>query len=301
MGFFGGYENAGPGINPNAPKKAPFFRFWELLWRNLGKILTLNLIYTCYHAPLLFSLIVFMETSNKLTIPFTIALLVLQLLLEGPIIAGCTKALRLIVLDKPCAVYDEFKEGFSKNFGISFLTVLIDTLIAASVYSGFHIYPMLAEQSDSKLFYVAFGLNIAVGLIVLFMNFYILPLQVATKLSKKSVFKNAFMLAFLSPKACFITLGGTVLMLAIAVGLMLISGYLMFLLAFFPAAFIGYLVMFVNYPVIQKYVIRPYYEETGEPNPEEDEIIPEEERIFTDRGGTETPVKKSKNKGKTLS
>ena len=53
MGLFGGYQNAGPGIDPNAPKKKPFFRFWELLRRNFGKILTVNLIYMTLHAPLL--------------------------------------------------------------------------------------------------------------------------------------------------------------------------------------------------------------------------------------------------------
>ena len=45
MGLFRSYENAGPGIDPNAPKKKPFFRFWELLWRNLGKLFLLNILF----------------------------------------------------------------------------------------------------------------------------------------------------------------------------------------------------------------------------------------------------------------
>ena len=76
----------------------------------------------------------------------------------------------------------------------------------------------------------------------------------------------------------------------------------MFLIAVFPAAFIGYLVMFVHYPVIQKFVINPYYEESGEQNPEDDDITPDDdERIFTDRGGTEAPVKAEHKKGKIIS
>ena len=69
----------------------------------------------------------------------------------------------------------------------------------------------------------------------------------------------------------------------------------------FPAAFIGYLVMFVHYPVVQRFVINPYYEESGERNPEEEEEIPEEDRVFTDRGGTEQPVKVERKKGKVIS
>ena len=77
---------------------------------------------------------------------------------------------------------------------------------------------------------------------------------------------------------------------------------MMFLFAFYPAAFIGYLVLYVNYPVIQKYVINPYYEDTGEQNPEKEDEIPDEERVFTDRGGSEKPVTKQKQKrGKTIS
>ena len=97
MGLFGSYQNAGPGINPYAPKKKPFFRFWELMWRSLGKLLSLNILHTLLHAPLFLSLIVFLETDNAMTVPFSIGLLVIQFFLEGPIMAGCTRVLRLIV------------------------------------------------------------------------------------------------------------------------------------------------------------------------------------------------------------
>lgn len=302
MGLFGSYQNAGPGINPYAPKKKPFFRFWELMWRSLGKILSLNILHALLHAPLFLSLIVFLETDNALTVPFTIGLLVLQALLEGPIMAGCTRVLRLIVLDKPCFLGDEFKKGFSKNLGPSILVWLLDLVVMASVISGFYVYPAFVEASGSQLWYIPYVVTIGAALLLLFMNFYLFPMIVSTTLNTKSVFKNAFMLACLSPKACFISLGGIVLMVGITILLILVNSLFMGLIAFFPAAFIGYLVMFVNYPVIQKYVINPYYDQNGEQNPEADEPISEEERVFTDRGGTETPIKVEKTKkGKTIS
>lgn len=302
MGLFGGYMNPGPGINPYAPKKKPFFRFWELLWRNLGKLLTLNITFTLLHSPFLLSLIFYIQTDNKLTVPMTCLMLIIQFVIEGPIMAGCARVLRLIVLDKAFFFGEEFRKGFFKNFGAAFLYWLIDAVVIASIFAGLQVYPQLAERYNTSAVWIPFGVSLCVGLIVLFMNFYLFPLQAATTLKKRSVIKNSFMLAALSPKQCFITLGGIVLMLALCVVLLMISSYLMFLFAFFPAAFIGYLVLFVNYPVIQKFVINPYYEDSGELNPEADEPVPDDERLFTDRGGTEKPAKdQQKGKGKVIS
>lgn len=301
MGLFGGYRNPGPGINPYAPKKKPFFRFWELLGRNLGKLLTLNLTITALHIPFLLSLLVYVRTDNKFTNAMTVFLLLVQFALEGPIMAGSARVLRLIVLDKAFFFGEEFKKGFTRNFGAALLFWTVDAIVILSVSTGVQVYPQLAEKY-SGLLYIPMILLLAVALMLLFMNFYIFPLQAATTLKKRSVFKNAFMLAALSPKQCFITLGGIILMLGLCVLLMMISSYLMFMFAFFPAAFIGYLVVFVNYPVIQKYVINPYYEESGEANPEEEDEAPKGERVFTDRSGSEKAAEpKSDKKGKVIS
>ena len=303
MGFFGGYQNAGPGIDPNAPKKKPFFRFWELLRRNFGKIVTLNLIYTAMHTPLLLSLIFYLETDNKLTVPMSVFLLVIQFLLEGPLMAACARVLRLIVLDRAFFLMEEFKKGFSQNFGAALIYWILDAIVLASIIAGYYAYPMRVEETGSRGYYLLFGVSLAIAAIVLFMNYYIMALQAATTLKPKAILKNSFMLVGLSLKECVLTTVCAALMLGLMVLLIWINSLFMFLLAFFPAAFIGYLVMFVHYPVIQKYVINPYYEDTGEENPEaETSSADDEERVFTDRGGTEEPVKKeSRKKGKTIS
>ncbi len=301
MGLFGGYQNPGPGINPNAPKKKPFFRYWELLWQNLGKLLTLNLIITCFHAPLLLSLIFYMETHNKFTVPMVIFLLIVQVVLVGPTMSGSTRVLRLIVLDKPFFFSEEFKKGFKNNFGASLLYWLLDLLVILSVISGYWVYPQLAQQVGRGV-YIMFGLSLSVGIILLFMNYYLIPLQVTTTLKKSSVMKNSFMLSVLSVKQCVLTTACVVGMLGLTALLIWINGAFMFIAAFFPAAFIGFTVMFIHYPVIQKFVINPYYEQTGEANPESDEEPDEEERVFTDRGGSEEPApKESGKKGKVIS
>ena len=303
MGLFGGYQNAGPGIDPNAPKKKPFFRFWELLRRNFGKILTVNLIYMTLHAPLLLAGIVYIETNNKFTNAMTIFLLLVQMLIEGPLLAGCARVQRLIVLDKAFFLMEEFKKGFSQNFGAALVYWIIDSVILASVIAGYYVYPQYVQETGKTGIYIVYGISLAVAMVILFMNYYIMPLQAATTLKPKTILKNAFMLVGLSLKQCVITTLCAALTLGLIVLLLWINSLFMFLLIFFPAAFIGYLVMFMHYPIIQKYVINPYYEDTGEENPEaEHSSADDEERVFTDRGGSEEPVKaESRKKGKKIS
>ena len=298
MGLFGSYDNAGPGINPNAPKKKPFARYWELIWRNLGKLLYLNIIFTGFLIPLMLAMIFYATTRNPLTNAMCIFLLIVQAVILGPAMAGCTRVLRLIVLDKPFFLWDEFKKGFSRNFGASLLFFLIDAVVAAVITLNCIYVPQLVANDHSKLLYVCMVVSMTIGLVLLFMNYYLLPMQVATGLNKKSVFKNSFQLAFVSPKQCFLTFLINALALGLCILIVLLFPPIIFLLAFFPAAFIGFTTLFINYPVIQKYVINPYYEQTGEPNPEAEEVIPEEARVFTDRGGTETPIKKEKSKSR---
>ncbi len=302
MGLFGNYMNTGAGINPNAPKKKPFFRFWEVLWRNIGKIISLNLLFTVLHAPLLLAPIILMDTNNKFTYAMTIFLVLLQVVLEGPILTGCARVMRLIVLDKAFFFMEEFKKGFSHNFLAGFIFWLIDAVVIASVIAGYFVYPQRAAEENNSGYYILFGISLAVALILLFMNYYIFTLQATTTLRKRSVLKNAFQLVGLSLKQCLLSTACIVLILGLMWFLFSLTSYVLFLLPFMPAAFIGYLVTFLHYPVIQKYVIFPYYETSDEQNPDIEETVAEEDRVFTDRGGTETPVKAEKpKKGKIIS
>nr|MCR5729920.1 hypothetical protein [Ruminococcus sp.] len=59
---------------------------------------------------------------------------------------------------------------------------------------------------------------------------------------------------------------------------------------------------FNSYPLIQKYVINPYYTSRGEINPELAGNDSDEETIFEDKGGEEKPIeKRKKGKGKRIS
>ena len=67
-----------------------------------------------------------------------------------------------------------------------------------------------------------------------------------------------------------------------------------FVVIFLPLSLICFTTTFICYPVIQKYIINPYYEERGETNPELSPVGGEESdegAVFVDRGGTEKEIK----------
>ena len=73
---------------------------------------------------------------------------------------------------------------------------------------------------------------------------------------------------------------------------------LLFLLPVMPASWLGLVITFQSYPVIQKYIINPYYEQRGEVNPElAQTVTDEEETVFEDRGGEEKPIEPAKKSG----
>ena len=304
MGLFGGYRNPGAGIDPHAPKKPPFIRFWSILWHNIGKLFSLNLLFAAMHIPLGFAAYAYFSTNNPLSIPMTLLMLAVQIVISGPTLSGCTYVMRKIVLDKPCSILADFKTGFTKNFGASFVYFLIDLVVVGLFICNWILCPQIAVVKNTKLIYASLIAASCAVLILLFMNFFIFPMQVTTGLSKRNILKNALQLSCLAPKQCVLTtLCGFATLAACAFIIKAVPNFLIICLVF-PVAFLCYLVMFINYPVIQKYVINPYYEQNGERNPEDDSTpLPEDERVFTDHSSTETsaPAKEKTHHKRTIS
>ena len=105
---------------------------------------------------------------------------------------------------------------------------------------------------------------------------------------------------FLGVKRNFIAL---IVNLTIITLVVLFLPYSVFVVIVFPLAFMSFTTTFICYPIIQKYIINPYYEERGERNPElgitEDDVA--ENALFVDRGGSEKEIKASpKAQGKVI-
>ena len=277
LGFGADYDKAGSGISKNGPKKTPFFLFLDMYFERFWKLLKLNMLTFLFCLPIV-----------------TI----------GPAIAGMSKVLRAYSLDKSSFMWHDFKKGFTQNLKYSIPLGLIDIVCAVSLVCALNVYPALAEQNGS-FFNVLCVISVGFALTVFMMNFYAFSMVVATDLNFKNIIKNSFYLVCLGLKKNLITLLIVMLVLAFIVIATMVSPLTLLLIPFWLISFLGFIIVFNSYPLIQKYVINPFYEEKGMDNPEYDYLKPldAEDAVFLDRGGEEAPVesKKTKKKGKTIS
>lgn len=283
LGFGADYEKAGSGISKNAPKKKPFFLFWEMYFGRFWKLIKLSL----------------------LTFVFCIPVVTI-----GPAIAGMTKVLRCYQLDKDTFIWHEFWKGFSQNWKKSLPAGLIDVAFGVSLICALNVYPAMAKAAaqsggSGTIYYVLCVISVSFALTVLMMNFYAFPMIVATELSFKNIIKNSFFLTCLGLKKNIITLLILFLITAIIVVGTVVNLLTLILVPVWALSFMEFVVIFNSYPLIQKYVIDPFYAEKGQDNPEYDYLKPldAEDAVFLDKGGEEAPIegKKKKSKGRTIS
>lgn len=285
LGFGADYEKAGTGISKHAPKKKPFFLFWEMYFGRIWKLIKLNF----------------------LTFLFCIPIVTI-----GPALAGMTKVLRCYALDKDGFIWHEFKKGFTQNLKKSVPVGFIDIIGVLSLICALQVYPAMAHSAEEAggtgmFYYIMCVISVSFALTILMMNFYAFPMITSTDLKLKDIIKNSFFLVCLGLKRNIITLLIILLVTAFVVIGTLVDPLTLLLIPIWMISFLGFVIVFNSYPLIQKYVIDPYYEAKGMDNPEYDYLKPlnAEDAVFLDKGGEEAPIegKKSqkKKKGKTIS
>lgn len=308
MGLFGGnYERAGVGIAKNTPKKKGFFRYMEIFIQKFWKLIELNLLYFVCFLPLIAALTFYILGLNETVSPTTGIVLAAVFALAfvvilGPATAAHMKILKNFTMEKPTFLLHDFFHTFRTEFKHACVVGVLDCLLICCIASAFYVYPQLIEQTGSKIYYIFFAITLSIGLIVLLMNFYIFLMMISTNLSLKNVLKNSLALSVVSLKTNLITLlivGGVISLFVLGIIFLDIqfSIILIFLLPFLPASWLGLVVALQCYPVIQKYIINPYYEQRGEVNPELLQTA-SEETVFEDMGGKEKPIEPKKKSGK---
>lgn len=302
------YESAGVGISKHAPKKKGFALFMDLLKRKFWQLAEINFLYTLFFIPLMLIITVlrYNDRMDFIVMITLIAILILTFMITiGPATAGVYKIMRCYVIEKHSFIIRDFFRAFKTNFKKAAVIGFLDCIILLSVFSAYYVYSSLAAQTGSRLMYIPLIIVYSVAIVVLMMNFYIYLMLIATNLSLKNLIKNSFALAFVAMKSNVIIIASSLAALAVTFLIFRIFfPVFLILMWFFPMAFIFFVTTFNSYPVIQKYVINPYYEGIGEINPEiaGDDDADDEERIFEDMGGKEKPIeKRKKTKGRRIS
>ncbi|MGN1481145.1 YesL family protein [Porcipelethomonas sp.] len=297
-------ENAGVGIPKNAPKKKGIARFFELFIRKFWKIAEVNLLYSVFFIPVLLAVYAFAKVSSStVTILMSGLCIIVFAAVIGPATAGMFKIMRNFTIEKHAFILTDFKKTFTENYKKSAVMGILDILVYSVLGIAVYIYPKLAKAYDNKLILIPFVICISAAIIFTMMNYYSYLMIVATDISFKNILKNSFVLSCVALKKNFLTLVITLLISGVFIIAIIWNLSFAFLLPFVPAAIICFIICFNSYPVVQKYVINPYYEQKGEVNPELKVTSGDDEDVlFTDRGGSEKPIEKKKaKKRKTIS
>ncbi len=287
MGLFYNYQESVKGVAKNGPKKKPFFKFWELFARKFWNLITVNLLYFATSGMLcvLAGFLIFSQTGNAyfflLGIPFVI--------LFGPATAASMQIMRKYVLEKPIFLWDEYKKTFKANFFRALGVGIFDILFFGAFFYGITFYSQVLNNDPSAGNYALFIVSIAIACYFYMAHFYIYLEIVSLSLPMSKIVKNAFLLTVAGIKGNIITFVVSVAMLSAVV---LFLPYTTFVIPFLPFAWLMFLCAFTSYPIIQKYIVNPYYESRGERNPELPEEDEEGKAIFVDRGGAEEAVKR---------
>lgn len=300
---FKDYESSGSGISKHT-KKTGASLFFDILGRKFWLLMGINLLYTAFFIPLLLIFAVIRWVTNYAAAYILIGLCVLVFAVTiGPATAGMFKIMRNYLIEKHTYIIRDFFKAFKTNFKKASVIGFLNFLVVLSSYASLNVYPVLAQQLGTKLIYIPMIITLSLALIVFIMNYYIYLMLVATTLSLKNLIKNSFALSFVAMKRNLLTSLIAVVTIVIMIVLLLyVTPIFLTIIPIFPAAFLCFVVAFNSYPVIQKYVINPYYTSIGQINPELLDDTDDEEAIFEDMGGKEQPIeKRQKGKGRRIS
>lgn len=273
-GFFGlfDYTKPGKGVDKNAPQKKRFFHFFELYFRKFWKLITLNLIYILFCIPIV-----------------TI----------GPATAAMTYILKNYTMERPVFLWSDFLEAFKKNWKKSFVMGVIDVVVLFLTFTAYRFYS--AQVESNNFFYVPLVLVLSIGFIALLASMYMFIMIPILDMKFRPMLKNALLLSIIGIKTNLIT---TVFVLLISLLMFFFFPFTILLIIPLYFSTVWFIMTFNSFQYVEKYIINPYYEQSGERRPdvlymddrEEDEFI------FEDIGSQEVPVetKKTGKRAKTI-
>ena len=204
--------------------------------------------------------------------------------------------MRKFTLEKPIFLFDEFKKAFKNNFRQALAVGIFDILFFTVFIYGVNYYIQALELDPSAGNFAFVLITVAIAVYVFMSHFYIYLEIVSLTLPLGKIIKNSLLLTVMGIKVNIINFIVSGIFIALII---MFFPYSTLVFPFLPFSWMMFLYAFNCYPVIQKYIVNPYYESRGMRNPELPEETEEEERIFTDRGGSEPEIRK-KNQAKGI-
>ncbi len=277
------YDKPGRGVSKDEAKKSPAAEFFSILGGRLGKLIQLNLLFMIPFAVVatlcvvLFTLPVtrydLMLVKGGVTYSLSLwnfYVVTVPLILLSPFFAGITYVTRNFARREHAFVFMDSKEVIAKNWKPFFINGIF-TYIVYFLLSFASVYYFVSIR-ENWVNAIPLAVCVMAMIIYVFMQFYVPIMIITFDLKLRQIYKNALIFSVLGLGRNLIIAAVTALSLYIiwqSLNYMLLTVVLvavfMILIGF---AAHGLLVNFCVYPVIEKYLIIPYY---GDPNRTEEE------------------------------
>lgn len=281
FGFFGfgNYSRPGPGVSKDEPKKPAYIRYFQLIGRKFGKLIQLNLLYL-----IPFLVIVFLMGCLYFLAPFRPALQIpitdkiflrlnlwdmyvvpIPLILLSPFTAGITYVTRNFAREEHAFVFSDYKDAIKSNWKPFLLNGIF--LYLAYVVITFAISYYYNQTINSWFYLIPFAVCFLMTVLLLFCQYYV-PLMIVTfDLPLRKIYRNAliFSIAGLWRNLLITIIYAFVLFLILsAFSSVIFLIVICLFLALFIFSFVSYTANFIVYPLVEKFMIKPFYEKQSD-------------------------------------
>jgi len=215
MGLFFNYDRPGPGVDKNAPKKKGVALFFELLGRNLSKLILANMLYFAVSIPviILFYFISLMFLGNVMpeaigTAGFAQMSVLMTLLVTifwgtGPVSCGYTYILRNAAIEEHTFLASDFFEKSKEGFLHGLVFLIVDVVMLFTFATSLLTYWNLSEVKGA-IYTLLLALNIFIILMYTTMHFYLYEMEVTFTNKLIGMYKNSFLMAVATLPMCLL-------------------------------------------------------------------------------------------------
>ncbi len=278
-GFFGLFDftKPGKGISKDQAQKRSFFLFFQYYFENFWRFCYYSIVYCIISLPLITS---------------------------GIANVGLTNIVRSIARDKHSFGLSDFFDSVKKNWKQGLICGIINTVVYSFLIFNLVYFFSIENQTVKS---IGIGAMILIYIFFTIINFYIWTMMITFNYKLKDLYKNAFRFTFIAlwrNLLCFILVNLTIIAVfsILLVNMNWALTVVFFLIVCLLPTFLSLMVQFFVFPVLEKYIIIPYYKQNPDadiflreslgivipPDEDEDENYSQEESqedddsIFTD-------------------
>lgn len=220
MGFFGGYDKPGKGVDKNAPKKKGFFLYWDIIIGKFMKFIQVNSMYSVISLVwiilmYLAAMVLFSGHMSSLTglasqidgvsseniagamvfgFCAMFAAAVFLLWGSGPASAAYSYIMRCYTRGEHAWIMSDGKDKFKENFKQGMLVLLIDFIIMLFGINALYFYYSAYAAYGSLLWMVLCYVTFLLLLLYTMIHPYLYQLMVTFECSFASLYRSAILL-----------------------------------------------------------------------------------------------------------